>query len=151
MPRDYTLHYNAIATATEQMRAAKVKLTEQRTNLRKAAIDEARAALSEAGIIVGETILTLKGRWPYQEKPIIVRSLTCWSTPVELGQGWHFQAHYFRVKRDGTRDERFADDYDNVAVPHPSEIASKLLTKMPKWQNDPTYPARAAVVVAQPL
>lgn len=150
MFRDYTLHYNAIATARDRMRAAKATLVEQRTKLRKAAIAEAHTALSEAGIIVGETILTLKRRWPYQEKPIIVRSLTCWSTPVELGQGWHFQAHYFRVKRDGSRDERFADDYANVAVSHPSEIASRLLTKMPKWQNDPTYPSRATVAVAQP-
>ena len=133
----YAQHFAAIAEAEGECRAAKAKHRMARDAMRKLAIEEARASLSALGVEVGQTVLTNKGRWEYQDRPVIVMQLTCWTTPLEVPQHWCFQAHWARAKKNG---EPYADgvaDYAVISCAHPSEAGVALLHWMPVWGTAP--------------
>ena len=137
-PRDpYAQHFAAILEADVECRAAKAKHQMARNAMRKLAIEEARASLVPLGVELGKTVLTLKGRWEYQDRPVIVMYLTCWSTPLETAESWCFQAHWARAKKNG---QPYADgiaDYEIAVCAHPREAGAAILRRLPIWGTAP--------------
>lgn len=132
-PTDYTPHITAIAEADRKRVAAKAEWGMARRAMATVALEEARASLASVGVNVGATVLTALARWDYRDRPVIVRFITCWSTPLEAPQDWQFQAHYVRATNAGQPFKGASNDWMNVVCAHPSEFGEALLSRMPLW------------------
>lgn len=130
---DYAPHFAALAEAEADRVAAENALRRHRAEIRNSALAEANASLARAGVVIGETLLTLKGRWEYQNRPVLIRLLTCWSTPLERPQNWQFQAHYVRARKDGKPYKDGQGDYWNVVVDHPADAGAAVRKRLPIW------------------
>ena len=132
---DYAPHFAAIAEAQQACKASKAEIQRVDREMRQAAKDEATASLAVVGVEISKTLLTLKGRWPYQNKPILILRVTCWSTPVDtpLHARWQLQAHYAFARKDGNPNMARNEDYTNVVCDQPSGFGAGLLERHPVW------------------
>lgn len=130
---DYAVHFAAIAEAQQACKASKAEIQRVDREMRQAAKDEATASLAVVGVEIGKTLLTLKGRWPYQNKPILILRVTCWATPVELHDRWCIQAHYAFARKDGNPNMARNEDYTHAVCDQPSGFGAALLKRHPVW------------------
>jgi hypothetical protein len=132
---DYAPYFADVAAAKAACGAAKAEIMRIDREVRKAAMTEAAASMSAVGVVLLETRLTVKGRWEYQNKPILVRAVTCWSTPVDTPKYamWQLQAHYTYARKDGKPNRARNEEYSNIVCSHPAEFAAALLKTHPIW------------------
>ena len=134
---DYTAHFEAVAAAQKVCEQAKAEMQRVQNQMRWSAMDEATASLAAAGVELGQTLLTLKGKWKYQNRPILIRNITCWSAPTDTPslKRWQLQAHYDFARKDGKVNQAMNGDYANVLCEHPTGFGSALLERFPLWNG----------------
>lgn len=133
MTHNYAVDFAELAAYEDALLIAKKAREKCRHAMRKTATDEATASLAAVGIDLGTTVLTVLARWAYQDRPVIIELVTCWSTPVEAPQNWQLQVHYVRATNAGQPFKGASCDWRNIVCAHPSEFGPALLAKMPLW------------------
>ena len=134
-PTDYSAHFAAIEAAQVVCATANADMMRIDGEMRRCARAEAIASAEDAGVKLGSTLLTLKGRWEYQNKPVLILRVTCWSAPSQTPKfpRWQLQAHYAFARKDGQPNKGRNQEYENIVCEHPSGFGAALLARLPLW------------------
>lgn len=132
---DYAPYFAAAAAAQEACKVARSEAKRIEYEICRAATAEAETSLHAVGVKVGETLLTRRERWEYQSKPILIRFVTCWRSPVRLVMtpGWLIEAHYAYARKDGQMNRARNVEDAAIRCEHPAEFGAALLKRFPLW------------------